>query len=76
MAHIASPASDPRSLRRHYPHQVQGVSGFSPDSQPSGSPALSFSGENRTRANEVNRRHLALQCPDAASAIGSAATCS
>lgn len=26
MAEIASPASDPRSLRRHYPHQVQGVS--------------------------------------------------
>jgi len=25
MAEIASPASDPRSLRRHYPHQVQGV---------------------------------------------------
>src|SRR6266478_9608533 len=25
MADIASPASDPRSLRRHYPHQVQGV---------------------------------------------------
>jgi len=22
---IGSPASDPRSLRRHYPHQVQGV---------------------------------------------------
>src|SRR5204862_7315343 len=26
MAEIASPASDPRSLRRHYPDQVQGVS--------------------------------------------------
>jgi hypothetical protein len=25
MAEIAIPASDPRSLRRHYPHQVQGV---------------------------------------------------
>jgi len=25
MAEIASPALDPRSLRRHYPHQVQGV---------------------------------------------------
>jgi len=25
MADIANPASDPRSLRRHYPHQVQGV---------------------------------------------------
>jgi hypothetical protein len=25
MAEIVSPASDPRSLRRHYPHQVQGV---------------------------------------------------
>jgi hypothetical protein len=25
MTEIASPASDPRSLRRHYPHQVQGV---------------------------------------------------
>ncbi len=42
MAEIASPASDPRSLRRHYPHQVQGVSSFSPDSQPRGSPALLF----------------------------------
>jgi len=25
MDEIASPAPDPRSLRRHYPHQVQGV---------------------------------------------------
>ena len=25
MAENVSPASDPRSLRRHYPHQVQGV---------------------------------------------------
>src|ERR1044071_3499913 len=25
IAEITSPASDPRSLRRHYPHQVQGV---------------------------------------------------
>src|SRR5215211_3796358 len=25
MTEIVSPASDPRSLRRHYPHQVQGV---------------------------------------------------
>jgi len=44
MAEIASPASDPRSLRRHYPHQVQGVSQLSvPNSwtlSHGGSPAL------------------------------------
>ena len=40
MAEIASPARTPRSLRRHYPHQVQGVSGKIPDSQPRGSPAF------------------------------------
>src|SRR4030095_8965257 len=34
MAENPSPAPDPRSLRRHYPHQVQGVSSLSPDSQP------------------------------------------
>src|SRR5207247_10820268 len=35
-----SPLRPPRSLRRHYPHQVQGVSGKLPDSQPRGSPAF------------------------------------
>src|SRR5437870_12927168 len=33
----------PRFLRRHYPHQVQGFSSITPVSQPSGSPAFSFS---------------------------------
>jgi len=40
IAENAGPARTPRSLRRHYPHQVQGVSGKLPDSQPRGSPAF------------------------------------
>src|SRR4030095_16209841 len=53
-ADIPSPASDPRSLRRHYPHQVQGVSSITPDSQPLRLPRSLLLGQNRTRASEVN----------------------
>src|SRR6266576_2855361 len=42
----------PRFLRRHYPHQVQGVSSITPDSQPSGSPAV-FLSQNKTRMKDV-----------------------
>ena len=57
MAEISSPASDPHSLRRQYPHQVQGVSQLLvPKSwtlSHCGSPA-SFLVENKTRLCEVN----------------------
>src|SRR5215475_12779261 len=57
VAHTAesiSPAPDPRSLRRHYPHQVQGVSSITPDSQPLRLPRSLLLAQNRTRASEVN----------------------
>ena len=46
--------SDPRSLRRHYPHQVQGVCRRSDTLSHCGSPAVLLSSQNRTRTNEVN----------------------
>src|SRR5436190_5373155 len=57
MAEITNPASDPRSLRRHYPHQVQGVSTpavAGPDSQPLRLPRTLLLRQNRTRNCEVN----------------------
>src|SRR5262245_1197308 len=61
-AEIASPPSDPRSLRRHYPHQVQGVV----QSDLSAIAAPPHFLQNRTRNCEVNGRDIALRCPDAA----------
>src|SRR5207249_10964752 len=53
----------PRFLRRHYPHQVQGVSSITPDSQPSGSPAFSFSVRIRlARATSIMRGFVARLC--------------
>ena len=54
MAEIASPASDPRSLRRHYPHQVQGVRLC--DVSAKRLPRIFFLGQNKTHASEVNGR--------------------
>ena len=51
MAEIASPASDPRFLRRHYPHQVQGV--VQPDLSAIAAPPL-CSIENKAHVWEVN----------------------
>jgi hypothetical protein len=52
MAEIAGPASDPRSLRRHYPHQVQGVVQL--DLSAIAAPPHFYRVQNRTRASEVN----------------------
>jgi hypothetical protein len=52
MAQIAGPASDPRSLRRHYPHQVQGVVQL--DLSAIAAPPHFYRVQNRTRASEVN----------------------
>ncbi len=52
MAEIVSPASDPRSLRRHYPHQVQGV--VQSDLSAVAAPPHFYLVQNRTRASEVN----------------------
>src|SRR5438094_4291658 len=65
MADITSPASDPRSLRRHYPHQVQGVSTpavAGPDSQPLRLPRSLLLGQNRTRICEVNGSDRCVAC--------------
>ena len=51
----------PRFLRRHYPHQVQGVTGafsFSPDSQPVAPPL--FSVATLKRKAESGKRKNAL----------------
>jgi hypothetical protein len=53
------------SLRRHYPHQVQGVSSpaiAGPNSQPLRLPRIFFLGQDKTRANEVNNRDIARRC--------------
>jgi len=47
---------NPRSLRRHYPHQVQGVCRRGDTLSHCGSPAVLLLGQNRTRTNEVNTR--------------------
>jgi hypothetical protein len=47
------------SLRRHYPHQVQGVSSITPDSQPLRLPRSLLLGQNRTRRSEVNAAYAA-----------------
>ena len=44
-------AEKPRFLRRHYPHQVQGVCSLARTLSASGSPALRF--ETTTRVREV-----------------------
>src|SRR6184192_4391407 len=74
MADITSPASDPRSLRRHYPHQVQGVSTpavAGPDSQPLRLPRTLLLRQNRTRNCEVNGSDRCS--PANADAVGTAA---
>jgi len=57
MAEIVSPASDPRSLRRHYPHQVQGVVQL--DLSAIAAPPHSSLVENKTPLCEVNARKIA-----------------
>ena len=57
MAEIASPASDPRSLRRHYPHQVQGVVQL--DLSAIAAPPHFSLVENKTRLCEVNDQQIA-----------------
>src|SRR4029453_17790578 len=52
MAEIASPASDPRSLRRHYPHQVQRVR--LNDVSAKRLPRSLYLVQNKTRLCEVN----------------------
>jgi hypothetical protein len=52
MAEIASPASDPRSLRRHYPHQVQGVVQL--DLSAIAAPPHFYLIQNKTPLREVN----------------------
>src|SRR5438477_11954939 len=52
MAEIASPASDPRSLRRHYPHQALGVVQL--DLSAIAAPPHSYLVQHRTRATHVN----------------------
>ena len=52
MAEIASPASDPRFLRRHYPHQVQGVRSAFADHLSQAAPPHWI--ENKTTGSEVN----------------------
>ena len=47
--------SDPRFLRRHYPHQVQGVVRF-PDLSAFAAPPLSL-GQDKTRWQQVNCPH-------------------
>jgi hypothetical protein len=54
MAEIASPASDPRSLRRHYPHQVQGVVQL--DLSAIAAPPHFYLVQNKTPLREVNDR--------------------
>lgn len=53
MAEIASPASDPRSLRRHYPHQVQGVVQL--DLSAIAAPPHFFVDQNKTDTQQVNK---------------------
>jgi len=60
MAEIASPARTPRSLRRHYPHQVQGVR-LSDVSANRGSPAFMF--QNKTGPAQVNARTTGTKFP-------------
>jgi hypothetical protein len=66
MAESASPASDPRSLRRHYPHQVQGVVQL--DLSAIAAPPHFYLVQNKTPLPEVNgctslRRDLAANVP-------------
>jgi hypothetical protein len=57
MAEIASPGSDPHSLRRHYPHQVQGVRPtFAPIISAIAAPPHFFLVQNKTQMCEVNKR--------------------
>src|SRR6266436_6193128 len=62
MAKIASPASDPRFLRRHYPHQVQGVSSTFLAKcwtlSHCGSPAFSFSLRIRLTCSKSTNRDV------------------
>jgi hypothetical protein len=53
-AEIASPASDPRSLRRHYPHQVQGV--VQSDLSAIAAPPPLIHSESKARVQQVNNR--------------------
>ena len=52
MTEIASPASDPRFLRRHYPHQVQRVR--LNDVSAKRLPRIFFLGQNKTQRWEIN----------------------
>jgi len=52
MAEIASPASDPRFLRRHYPHQVQRVR--LNDVSAKRLPRIFFLEQNKTQLWEIN----------------------
>ncbi len=47
------------SLRRYYPHQVQGVSSITPDSQPLRLPHSLLLAQNTTRVSEVNDAQIA-----------------
>src|SRR6266542_86620 len=60
----------PRFLRRHYPHQVQGVVRFFSDLSARRLPRTFFTGQNKTRLNEVNKARFCRASVSVSKAFG------